>query len=201
MQLLFLIGIPGSGKTTYSQRYIDAGYKIHSSDAIREEISKNKKIKYLKENNISFDPKTIKGDPNDQSVSFIAFKEMYKRTALDLLNGKNVIFDSCLTNKRSRKTAIKEIFKLLPENFDVDVIGIVFDKDLEKCKERNKKRESEGSQVIDYDGTKRTVSRIVPEEVLDRMYKNLYENFPSTDEGFDSIEIIKEDEMQLDKEK
>ena len=35
MELIMLIGIPGSGKSTVAERYAEEGYRVHSSDAIR----------------------------------------------------------------------------------------------------------------------------------------------------------------------
>ena len=38
MELVMLVGIPGSGKSTVAKKYITQGYQIHSSDEIRQEL-------------------------------------------------------------------------------------------------------------------------------------------------------------------
>ena len=38
MEIIMLVGIPGSGKSTVAEQYIQQGYKVHSSDAIREKL-------------------------------------------------------------------------------------------------------------------------------------------------------------------
>ena len=38
MEIIMLVGIPGSGKSTVAEQYIQQGYKVHSSDAIREQL-------------------------------------------------------------------------------------------------------------------------------------------------------------------
>ena len=186
-QLLFLIGVPGSGKTTYTQKYQELGYKVHSSDAIREELSRKAKIRELKENNIDFKEEDIKGDPNAQEFSRKAFMIMFNRTVRDLNKGNNVIYDACNTNRRSRKQTINQIKEECP---DIKIIGVVFDIDIDTCKLRNEQRTKNGSKVLDKDGNEYTVYREVPEEVIDRMYKALHDNFPNIEEGFDSLEII-----------
>lgn len=38
MEIIMLVGIPGSGKSTVAEQYAQKGYKVHSSDAIREQL-------------------------------------------------------------------------------------------------------------------------------------------------------------------
>lgn len=191
MELIMLVGVPGSGKSTYSQKFVEAGYKIHSSDEIREELSRKNKINELKNKGISFDENDIVGDPNDQSVSAQTFKKMFGRTVYDLKSGKNVIYDSCNTHFPSRKRTLKNLKEAL-KDVDVTFSCIYFDISKEECIRRNKERQEQGSEIIDKFGNKRTVSRIVPVEVIERMYDNLQKNPPSIDDGFDKIEVIKE---------
>ena len=37
-ELIMLVGLPGSGKSTYAAQYKVKGYHVHSSDDIREEL-------------------------------------------------------------------------------------------------------------------------------------------------------------------
>ena len=38
MELIMLVGIPGSGKSTVARQYEQKGYKVHSSDTVRREL-------------------------------------------------------------------------------------------------------------------------------------------------------------------
>lgn len=37
-KFIMLVGLPGSGKSTYAKKLEEEGYRIHSSDAIRKEL-------------------------------------------------------------------------------------------------------------------------------------------------------------------
>lgn len=39
VEFIMLVGLPGSGKSTYAEKLKEKGYIIHSSDAIREELT------------------------------------------------------------------------------------------------------------------------------------------------------------------
>lgn len=147
--LVMLIGVPGSGKSTISNEYKEKGYKIHSSDAIRKEIL---------------------GDENSQEKGWLIFKILHKRVISDLLTGKNVVYDACNTTKSGRKKVIKEIREAVQ---DVYIIGKILNVDINICKERNRNRE-----------------RVVPDEVIDRMYNQLKSNEPNTEEGFNEIQKV-----------
>lgn len=194
-KLIILIGQPGCGKSTYTNKYKEL-YDVHSSDLIREELSRREKIKKLKEEGVEFNQSEITGNANDQSVSKAAFEKMYSRTIRSLQNGKDVIYDSCNTSIKARRKLIKTIRQCFGNN--VEITGVVFDVPLEESKRRNKIRESEGSIVSDLYGHERKIERKVPDEVIERMYNNLHKNFPSTDEGFDKIEIIENKELKND---
>ena len=194
MELLMLVGPPGSGKTTYSQKYAELGYKIHSSDEIRAELNKRNKIEQLKKENIEFNEDEIIGDFNDQSVSAEAFKKMFNRTIYDLKQGNNVIYDACNSHYKTRLRTLNSFKKIL-NDIDVSIVGIYFDVDKEECIKRNEKRQKEGSFIIDKNGNKKIVERNVPVEVIERMHDNLQKNPPSLSDGFDKIEVIKEEKV------
>lgn len=184
-QLLYLIGLPGSGKSTYSQKYINLGYKIHSSDAIREELLAKR-----------HPGETLSPDSEEgQTLSPVVFKIIDKRTINDLKNGFNVIYDACNTNSKFRKENLKKIKEALGD--DVTITGIFFDKDIDICKKYCEQRNKTGSIVKDENGNERTVERNVPEEVLDRMHMQLLNNPPKLTDGFDKLEVIK-DEKNID---
>lgn len=88
-ELLFLVGIPGSGKTTYAKS-LKGNYVIHSSDDIREELFGE---------NVSHS--------NEESAK--VFQEMNKRVKQDLRDGKNVIYDATNLSKKKRKVFLSEL--------------------------------------------------------------------------------------------
>lgn len=189
-QLLILIGIPGSGKSTYASKYKDLNYEYFSSDNIREELSRKKKIEQLQKEGKKITEESIEGIQDDQSVSRQAFQKMFGRTIYSLIDGKNVIYDACNTQRHDRKSFIKKMRERYQKD-DLKITAVFFDIPLEVCKERNQRRNEEGSIVMDNNKKLRKVQRQVPEEVLDKMYQQLHGCPPTLEEGFDEIEIIK----------
>lgn len=87
--LIMLVGIVGSGKSTYAKSLKD-DYTIHSSDALREEMF---------------------GDVNENSKESNAklFEELHRRIKRDLQNGNNVVYDATNINRRRRINFLSEI--------------------------------------------------------------------------------------------
>ena len=79
-ELIMLVGIPASGKTTIAKEYEKNGYTWHSSDAIRIEFD----LPQTKEGNIE------------------TFNILHKRIQEDLKNGKNVIYDATNMSRKRR---------------------------------------------------------------------------------------------------
>ncbi len=107
------------------------------------------------------------GDINDQSKNNLVFETLHRRVKEDLIAGKNVIYDA--TNL-SRKRRIHFLSNEL-QNIPCKKVCVLFATPYEICLKNNENRE-----------------RKVPEEVLERMYKN-YEA-PWYSEGFDEIQIV-----------
>jgi len=91
-RLIVLVGLPGSGKSSYAEQFkavddaICTGVTvIHSSDAIREELF---------------------GDPSFQGDNAKVFELMHKRTREDLRADKTVIYDATNVTRKARKSAI-----------------------------------------------------------------------------------------------
>ena len=82
-KLILLVGVPGSGKTTYAKRLVrETPNTTHvSSDAIRKELY---------------------GDESVQQNPRIVFEVMHKRTIEFLKAGANVVFDATNLTKRDR---------------------------------------------------------------------------------------------------
>jgi predicted kinase len=110
--------------------------------------------------------KELLGDINDQTQNSYIFNEMRKRTIKALEEGHDVYYNATNLSRKRRINFLKS----LPECYKV---AIVFSTPYEECVRRNAERK-----------------RSVPEEVLKRMYKSFEP--PHYDEGFDSIEIIRE---------
>ena len=91
-RLIVLVGLPGSGKSSYAEQFkafddaISTGVTvIHSSDAIRKELF---------------------GDESSQEDNARVFDLMRKRTAEDLRADKTVIYDATNITRKGRRSAI-----------------------------------------------------------------------------------------------
>lgn len=142
VKFIMLVGLPGSGKSTYANS-LKNKYRIHSSDKIREEL----------------------GDINDQSKNMKVFEILHKRIKDDLENGKNVCYDATNLSRKRRIAFIREL-KHIPCKKECVLIATPF----EECLKQNSNRD-----------------RIVPEEVLYKMYKSF--QIPCEQEGFDNVFI------------
>ena len=113
-KLIMLIGLPASGKSTWSSKYMEC-YKnteLVSSDSIREEVF---------------------GDINDQAHNEEVFNIVHKRVVSAIKNGKDVILDATSLSRKRRIHFIKSI----PE---CEVRAIVFAIPFEECCKRNAAR-------------------------------------------------------------
>lgn len=124
-KLILLVGVPGSGKTTYAKNYIKQNYNtIHlSSDAIRQEL-------YGDEN--------IQGNPGD------VFSLMQKRAVESLNNGCDVLYDATNITRKDRSCIIGICPKFV--KIECHIIWAP----IETCVEQDAKRErTVGKEVID----------------------------------------------------
>lgn len=123
--LILLVGIPGSGKTTYAREYIKQNANVvHlSSDAIRQEF-------YGDEN--------IQGNPVD------VFTLMQKRAVEALNNGYDVIYDATNITRKDRASIIGVCPKFV--KIECHIIWAP----IETCIERDSTRKrTVGKEVID----------------------------------------------------
>ena len=87
VKFYFMVGLPGSGKSTYTEKLKEEGVIVHSSDAIREEF----------------------GDVNDQSKNAEVFETLHNRVKSDLKDGKSVTYDATNLNRRRRIAFLNEL--------------------------------------------------------------------------------------------
>ena len=111
------------------------------------------------------------GDENSQDNNDEVFKILHSRIKENLKNGKNVIYDATNINSKRRRAFLSE-FKNIPCVKKCVVMATPF----EMCCNQNESR-----------------NRVVPYEVIERMYKNW--NTPYWFEGWDEIEIKKQDNI------
>lgn len=109
--------------------------------------------------------KEIFGDESVQEESHKVFDTMRSRTQDALKLGKDVIYDACNISSKHRRAFLQNLKKLNCEKICV-VVATPYD----TCLERNASR-----------------CRVVPVEVIDRMYKTW--TTPAYFEGWDSIKI------------
>ena len=149
--LHLMVGIQGSGKSTYSKKLRDEfGYKIISSDEVR------------------------KMHPDWEEVRI--FPEVYRLCAIELKEGKDVIFDATNITPKVRSKNINLIKELYS---DFEVYAYFINTNKEVCKERVLKRNNMKGELF------------LPIEVIDSYYNNLVP--PSLEEGINKVIIINND--------
>lgn len=111
-----MVGLPASGKSTVAKEYQDENSpcNIHSSDAIREELS---------------------GDVNRQDINQLVFDTLHKRIKEDLASGINCIYDATNLSWKRRKHFLSNL------SLDCNKIALLVATPYEVCLERNKSRD------------------------------------------------------------
>lgn len=110
-----LIGLPGSGKSTYAaEQHKKYGTHVCSSDAIRAEL----------------------GDVNDQGNNEKVFRILHRRIKDYLRNGESVIYDATNIKSKRRRAFLAELRSISCEKH-----CIIFRTSYEQCLKRNELRE------------------------------------------------------------
>lgn len=107
MKFVMLCGLPGSGKSYYSEKLKKKNYIVHSSDEIRKELF---------------------GDEECQEDPVSVFDLLHSRIKTDLSNGKNVVYDAINGSSKRRINFLKEI-----ESFNCEKKIIWLATPYEKC--------------------------------------------------------------------
>lgn len=113
----------------------------------------------------------LSGDINNQDINNKVFDLLHKRIKDDLKSGKNVIWDSTNISSKRRVVFLKELNQ---QKIKCNKTCMLMATPYEQCLNNNQQRE-----------------RIIPEEVITRMYKNF--EIPSKYEGFDEVHIVYSD--------
>ena len=115
-KFIMMIGLPGSGKSSFSKELAEFyNATIFSSDELRVEMF---------------------GDVNDQKHNGELFAELHKRIKNCLRNGKNVIYDACNINYKRRMAFLSEL-----KNIECEKVCFIMATPVDVCLERNKMRE------------------------------------------------------------
>lgn len=122
-KLVIMIGLPGSGKSTFIENYWDKSYKIFSSDKYRE---------------------IILGDEKDQSNNNKVFDILYKDLETALKFGYNCILDATNCTYKSRAKVIQ-----LGKKYFYTIEARVICQPIEICiKQDSKRNRTVGENVI-----------------------------------------------------
>ena len=114
-KLYVMVGIPGSGKSTYAEVNLSQSATIFSSDKLRGELL---------------------GDEGNQDNKDLIFSTLYSRARDCLLSGKDAVIDATNVNKFERARVL-ENFKDID---DLVKVAIFVNTPLEECISRNKNR-------------------------------------------------------------
>lgn len=116
VKFTMMVGLPCSGKSTYAKKLAEEyNANIHSSDAIREELT---------------------GDINDQNHNNEVFQTLHKRVKEDLRNGKSCIYDACNVHYKERMAFLREL-----KNIPCAKKCVLMATPYEECLERSANRE------------------------------------------------------------
>lgn len=122
MELIMLVGIPASGKSTKSSLYQKLGYEVISSDDIRNELLKGVRLEAL--------------SPDQRArLHGKTFETVRGRASAALKRGQSVVIDA--TNlSRKRRISFLECFHRIPCTKKC----LLFLTPVDVCMERNRKR-------------------------------------------------------------
>lgn len=119
---IMLCGLPASGKSALTGRFVADGYKVFSSDEYRGKLL---------------------GDVNAQDDNNLVFTTMHKDIEECMKTGQDLVYDACNISAKRRKAYLETIKK-----YDYIKTCIVVATTYEKCLERNRLREREIPELV-----------------------------------------------------
>lgn len=125
-ELISMVGLPASGKSTIAQQYNDKGYTILSSDQMRQELF---------------------GDVNNQENNTILFNALYRDARIKLSQGQNVVIDATNLSSKRRVSGLESILKNTKKDLiqldrsNIHVVAEIVACPYNECIDRNKSRE------------------------------------------------------------
>lgn len=120
-----MIGVPGSGKSTFAQSLKSHHIKVFSSDEYREKLF---------------------GDANIQTNPKLVFDTMYGDAIRAIKDGNSIVIDSTNVKSRDRKNIIKKF-----TNYTHSIIAICMTTPISECVVRDNNRDrTVGKEVIDH---------------------------------------------------
>lgn len=122
VEFVMFVGLPASGKSTYAKEYEKNGYKILSSDIVREEFSSQ----------IERGELTI---PDNTNLNSMVFEELSKIARANLLEGKSVVLDATNLARKRRKNFLRTLYKVKCKK-----ICLLFITPVDECYRRNSNR-------------------------------------------------------------
>lgn len=123
MTVVLTIGAPGSGKSTWGEKFAkDNGYTYLSSDRNRARVGKSEE---------------------DQQASARAFTLLKKEMGEALDRGENVVVDACFVSKKARRDFVN-----IARGHGAHLRAVTFEIDRKTILERNAKRAAAGGRDV-----------------------------------------------------
>ena len=168
-----LIGISGSGKSTYVRDCMtEDDEKVCSTDKFVDEHAMSK----FNEDGVKLSYEEAFDDIQKNDMFKVMTKRFYDEIEENIKNGDNFIIDRTNLNARARASLIKELRELGKKyGKAVAITGIIFNPSIGVIRERLKQR------II-------LENKRIPDDVLDDQIK--YFEVPTKDEDFDILENI-----------
>lgn len=123
MTVIITIGAPGSGKSTWGEKFaLDNGYTYLSSDRNRARVGRGEE---------------------DQQASAQAFALLKEEMGVALDNGENVVVDACFCSKKARRDFVN-----IARGRGAHLRAVTFELPSEIIVERNAKRAAAGGRNV-----------------------------------------------------
>lgn len=163
---VMMVGLPGCGKSTYSNKLAQQGFVVYSSDAIRNELNMHE---------------------NTQTAK--VFEIMHKRIKVAMQENKDIVYDATNLSRKRRMAYLESIKK-----YNYHKICYLFIVPLEVCMERNALRTGY-ARVPDhvYNNMLRAFQIPMIEEGWDEIIPILYDGKIDIKYNYDDLDNFSQD--------